>query len=145
MKRTLLCLATACMAFFGTTTASAYEFDGIDLNAPQQTVTRAISTKGYVYNQEKNCLVGDCQGTQIYLSLNLYDVTETGHVGQLIVDIPVKDAASAITIFDVIYHQTANENGKITYAVANDGTTMTLTKTNEGIRIVYNTPYYKAK
>lgn len=143
MKKALFAFAAMCMAFCSS--ANAYEFDGIDLNAAQQAVTRAISSKGYTYNQEKNCLVGNCQGTEIYLSLNLYDVTEAGHVGQLIVDIPIKDATSATTIFNVIYHQTANENGKITYAVANDGTTMTLTKTKDGIRIVYNTPYYKAK
>lgn len=131
------------MAFCST--ANAYEFDGIDLNAPQQQVARAISTKGYTYNMEKNCLVGNCQGMEIHLSLNLYDVTETGHVGQLIVDMPLKDIDTATTIFNVIYHQTASDNGTVTYSVSNDGTTMTLSKHNGGIRLVYNTPFYKAK
>lgn len=146
MKKILVSFAAACMAFFAApTNANAYEFDGIDLNAPQQQVTREISLKGYTYNQEKKCLVGMCQGTEITLNLNLYDVKEAGRVGQLIVEVPVSDAKTATTIFNVIYHQISNESGVIKYAVSNDGTTMTLTKTNDGIRIVYNTPYYKAK
>lgn len=146
MKKLLVSFAAACMAFFAApTNANAYEFDGIDLNAPQQQVTREISLKGYTYNQETKSLVGDCQGTQISLSLNYYDVTEQGHVGQLIVDVPLKDAATATTIFNVIYHQTGSANGVTTYAVSNDGTTMNLTKTTNGIRLTYNTPYYKAK
>lgn len=148
MKKLFITFAALCMTFLAATNANAYEFDGIDLNAPQQQVTREISSKGYVYDQEKNCLVGDCQGTKINLSLNLYDVTETGHVGQLIVDVPFAEkgsAATATTIFNIIYHQISSSNGVTTYAVSNDGTTMTLSTTKTGIRLVYNTPYYKAK
>lgn len=146
MKKLLTSFVALCMAFFASTTnASAYEFDGIDLNAPQQQVTREISSKGYIYDQEKNCLVGSCQGTEIRLSLNLFDVTESGRVGQLIVDIPLQDFNTTATIFNVIYHQTSAVKDSIAYSVANDGTTMTLNKTKEGIRLIYNTPYYKAK
>lgn len=148
MKKFLTSLFTICMAFFATTNANAYEFDGIDLNAPQQQVTREISSKGYTYNNEKNCLVGNCQGIEINLSLNLYDVSESGHVGQLIVDVPLSDKnaiSTATTVFNVIYHQIGSSNGVTTYAVSNDGTTMNLTNTNSGIRLTYNTPYYKVK
>ena len=148
MKKFLVSFAAGIIAMFAATTdANAYEFDGIDLNAPQQQVTREISVKGYSWNQEKQCLVGNCQGTEISLSLNLYDVTESGHVGQLIVDIPMSgsDAVkNATVLFNVIYHQTSSSNGVVTYAVANDGTTMNLSKTSNGIRLTYNTPYYKA-
>lgn len=148
MKKILISLVATMMAFLAPSVANAYEFDGIDLNAPQQQVTREISSKGYIYNQETGCLVGNCQGTQISLSLNLFDVTESGHVGQLIVEVPFDDNASvnaATTMFNIIYHQTSNSNGVITYAVSKDGTTMTLTTTKNGIRLAYNTPYYKAK
>lgn len=149
MKKLMLSFAAMCIAFFtATTNANAYEFDGIDLNAPQQQVTREISSKGYVYNQELNCLVGNCQGTEIHLSLNLYDVTEVGHVGQLIVDVPLtakSDVQAATTIFNIIYHQISSSNGITTYSVSNDGTTMSLSSTKTGIRLTYNTPYYNTK
>lgn len=148
MKKLSTSLFALCMAFFASGNANAYEFDGIDLNAPQQQVTREISTKGYTYDTQKNCLVGNCQGTEISLSLNLYDVTESGRVGQLIVDIPFSEKNSvttATTLFNIIYHQISSSNGVTTYAVSNDGTTMNLTTTKTGIRLVYNTPYYKAK
>ncbi len=148
MKKLFISFAATIIAFFAATNANAYEFDGIDLNAPQQQVTREISVKGYTWNQEKQCLVGNCQGTEIALSLNLYDVTESGHVGQLIVDVPLKgDEAikSATIIFNVIYHKIASTATAITYSVANDGTTMVLSKTDTGIKLTYNTPYYKAK
>lgn len=146
MKKLLFAIAVSCIAFFAVpTNTSAYDFDGIDLNAPQQEVTREISSKGYIYNPDLKCLVGNCQGTDIYLSLNLFDVTEEGHVGQLIVDVPSVDVKSAIVIFNVIYHQTASANGVTTYSVSNDGTTMNLSKTKEGVRLIYNTPYYKKK
>ena len=149
MKKLFYSFAMMLVAMlFVSTEANAYEFDGIDLNGKQQQVSREISTKGYVYDSQKGCLTGNCQGKQIYLSLNTTDVSEAGRVGQLIVEIPFADAKeiqAATTVFNVIYHQTANENGVVTYSVDKDGTTMALTQSATGIKLVYNTPYYKNK
>ncbi|MBQ0060609.1 MAG: hypothetical protein KBT15_02390, partial [Bacteroidales bacterium] len=71
-------------------TASAHKFDGIDLNESAVKVMREISVKGYAYDSEKDCLKGNCQGTEIYLSFNLTDVNTKGKVGQLIVEIPME-------------------------------------------------------
>lgn len=148
MKKILLSFVAACMAMLAPVNANAYEFDGIDLNAPQQQVTKEISMKGYIYDQSKNCLVGMCQGKEIALSLNLDEVTEKGHVGQLIVTIPMDNEAEikgAMTAFNVIYHKTSEVNGVTNYAVANDGTTMAMIRTAKGIQLTYSTPYYRAK
>ena len=129
-------------------TASAHIFDGIDLNANRIQVMREISVKGYIYDEAKDCLKGVCQGTEIYLSFNLEDTKEKNKIGQLIVDVPMKNATAfedACMILNVIYHMTANGNGTATYACDTDGTTLDLVKTGEGVKLVYNTPYYQKK
>ncbi len=124
----------------------AFEFDGINLNDDAVKVTRAISAKNYVNDPGKDRLKGLCQGTEIYLSFNLNDVKTKGKVGQLLVDVPQKDAnafESSATLLNIIYHQTQKTANGILYAVDKDGTTLLLEKTAEGIRMTYNTPCYK--
>lgn len=131
--------------------ADAFVFDGIDLNANYLQIMRAISAKGYAYDQTKDCLVGKCQGTEIFLSFNLQDTSDKKKIGQMNIEIPMgANAAEAAVayknaagIFNVIYHQEGTNGGAITYKVDEDGTTMTLVQTEKGIRLTYNTPYYK--
>lgn len=128
--------------------ANAFEFDGIELNGNVVEVTRQISAKGYIYDDAKDCLKGVCQGTEIYLSINYADVTEKNRIGQLIVDVPMpeKDALNIVAkTFNVVYHQTAKTADSYSYAVSTDGTSLIVSKTKDGIRLTYNTPYYKAK
>ena len=141
MKKILFTLFT----MFCCMTASAHIFDGIDLNGNISQITRAISLKGYTTDPSTNKLKGNCQGTEIFLTLNYKDVTEKNKLGQLIIDVPMKatDVTAVSTVFNVIYHQTSNANGVYTYVVDEDGTTMTLTATENGVKMVYNTPYYK--
>lgn len=129
--------------------AFAFKFDGIELNDPSYKVTRAVSAKGYVMDETKQCLKGMCRGHEIYLSFNFTDVSTKNRLGQLIIDIPMKEADAyevAEQLLNVLYHQTGEENsGVACYEVSEDKTTMVLTKTKEGIRLTYNTPYYQAK
>lgn len=141
MKKILFTLFT----MFCCMTASAHIFDGIDLNNNISQITRAISLKGYTTDPSTNKLKGNCQGTEIFLTLNYKDVTEKNKLGQLIIDVPMKttDVTAVSTVFNVIYHQTSNANGVYTYVVDEDGTTMTLQAQGNGIRLTYNTPYFK--
>lgn len=128
--------------------ASAFEFDGIDLNGSILSITRNISLRGYVNDNATHSLKGKCQGKEIYLSFNLEDVTQKGKLGQLIVDVPMSqsDALDVVTeTFNVIYHQIDAVNGHTAYLVDNDGTIVTIEKSKMGIRYIYSTPYYKAK
>ena len=43
----------AVMALFMSFTANAFEFDGIDLNGSVADITKQVSAKGYVFDQEK--------------------------------------------------------------------------------------------
>ncbi len=128
--------------------AYAFKFDGIDLNGSVGEITRAISMKHYVAATDRpNSLTGLCQGTKIYLSFNLDDVTTKGKVGQLIVDVPNSDASSYVNnaqLLNVIYHQVAATEAGYIYSVDEDGTTLLLSKTEDGYRLTYNTPFYKA-
>lgn len=142
MKKIFLAL-TALIMSIG---AHAFDFDGIDLNGNVVEITRQISAKGYVYDETKDCLKGNCQGTEIYLSINYQDVKQKNKIGQLTVDIPMKSKdplADIATTFNVIYHLVSAENGAYLYSIGNDGTTLVLSKTGDGIRLTYNTPYYK--
>ena len=143
MKKIFLLFATVLTSF----SAFAFDFDGINLNDDAVKVTRAISSKNYVNDPGMDRLKGVCQGTEIYLSFNMNDVTTKGKIGQLFVDIPQKDAnafSTSATLLNVIYHQTQKTStGGIVYAVDKDGTTLLLEKTSEGIRLTYNTPFYK--
>lgn len=129
--------------------ASAFEFDGIDLNQPYSKVARQISEKGYTFNNELNCLEGNCHGTNIYLSINYVDVSKRGMLGQLIVQIPFGNRADQFdevsTIFNVIYHQVQGEKGTLTYEVDDDGTQLVLGQKDGYIVLTYNTPYYSAR
>lgn len=141
MKKLFILMAMMLTAFV----ANAFDFDGINLNAPYGTVAQEISKRGYTYDSERNCLKGNCQGTEIYLSFNYIDVTKKNMVGQLIVEIPMPNTdealKSAATIFNVVYHQVAPN----TYAVSNDGTKLIISKKGNSIILTYNTPYYKEK
>jgi len=128
--------------------AFAFEFDGINLNDDAVKVTRAISAKNYVTDPVRNCLKGVCQGNEIYLTFNMTDVSTKGKVGQLIIDVPMKNAEAfqnCRDLLNVIYHQVSKETDGVTYAVDQDGTTLVLQKSTDGIKLTYNTPYYKAK
>ena len=149
MKKLLVSLF-ALMSVF---TAKAFVFDGIDLNGTIVQVTREVAQKGYIFDIEKQCLKGNCQGTEIYLSFNTEDTKDKTKIGQLIVEIPVAanatEAAAAYKnvtmLFNVIYHQTANANGVATYSVDTDGTTLDVCAKGNSVVLTYNTPSYKPK
>jgi hypothetical protein len=127
----------------------AFDFDGIDLNGSVGDITRAISKKNYVATVENpNVLTGLCQGTKINLSFNLTDVSEKNHVGQLIVDVPNASTNAFVEnaqLLNIIYHQVSNTEAGYLYEVDKDGTTLLLSRTETGIRLTYNTPYYEKK
>lgn len=141
-------LALILVALLSSINVFAFKFDGIDLNGSVMDITRAIAKKNYVATVENpNVLTGLCQGTKINLSFNLTDVTEKNHVGQLIVEIPNADAHAFVDnaqLLNVIYHLVSNTEAGYLYSVDEDGTTLLLSKTETGIRLTYNTPYYKA-
>lgn len=142
MKKVLFSILCLMMAI----NASAFEFDGINLNANVIEVTRQISLKGYVYDEEKDCLKGICQGTEIFLSINYADVSQDNKIGQLIIDIPMTQADALeviVNTFNIIYHQTGHKGDTYTYLVDSDRTTLTVSKSETGIKLTYNTPYYK--
>lgn len=129
--------------------ANAFKFDGIDLNANQNQIAAEISKKGYVYDAGLGCLKGVCQGTEIFLNLDYKNVSTNGKVGQLTVDIPMNAPATAFInatqLFNVIYHLTGSSVEGNTYLVDEDGTTLTLSQTSQGLRLNYKTPYFKQK
>lgn len=129
--------------------ARAFDFDGIDLNQPFMKVAQEISKRGYAYDSDRNCLKGICKGTEIYLSFNYVDVKKKGMVGQLIVEIPMKNAGEALhnvtELFNVIYHQVEQAPGIVSYEVDKDGTLLHLSQKDGSILLTYNTPYYKVK
>lgn len=142
MKKLLISLVALVMSI----SASAFEFDGIDLNGSMLSITRNISLRGYVNDDANQCLKGNCQGKEIYLSFNFEDVNQKGKLGQLIVDIPMADANAINTVketFNVIYHLVDGDSS--TYLVDNDGTTVTVSNNGKNVRLVYSTPYYKTK
>ena len=125
--------------------ASAFDFDGIDLNASVNKITAEIAKRGYAYDEANDAFTGLCQGTKIFLKLNWKDVKESGKLGQLIVEVPMdaKNALATVTkTFNVIYH-VKSSSASNTYVVSNDGTTVEVLPCATGIRLVYNTPYYK--
>ncbi len=127
----------------------AFDFDGIDLNGNVGDITRAISKKNYVATVENpNVLTGLCQGTKINLSFNLTDVSEKNHIGQLFVDVPNASTNAFVEnaqLLNIIYHLISNTESGYLYAVDDDGTTLLLSRTETGIRLTYNTPYYQKK
>lgn len=137
MKKIILALFALVMSI----SANAFEFDGIDLNKNYFEIAREISAKGYVYDDVNDCLKGNCQGTEITLSLK----AEKSKLGQLIVDIPMSGNAfeNVTKTFDVVYHRVAKDSNSCTYAVSTDGTTLVLTPIANGVRLTYNTPYFK--
>ncbi len=145
MKKLTLLL----LAFVACINAYAFKFDGIDLNGTVGDITRAISKKNYVATVENpNVLTGLCQGTKINLSFNLTDVSEKNHIGQLIVDVPNASGNAFVEnaqLLNIIYHQVSNTEEGYLYAVDDDGTTLLLSRTEGGIRLTYNTPYYQKK
>lgn len=144
MKKFFLAMVALVMSI----SANAFQFDGIDLNGSVAEITRQISSKGYSFDESRNCLVGKCQGTEIYLSFNYVDVTKQGRLGQLIVDVPMSEADVLEVIsktFNVVYHQIAKGENSYSYSVSEDGTVLIVSKIANGIRLTYNTPYYKAK
>ena len=144
MIKRLFLLLTVMLASFR---ASAFDFDGIDLNRPYIEVAQAISKLGYSYDSERNCLKGVCQGTEIYISINYIDVTKKRMVGQLIVEIPMQNSqqsfAGVTTLLNVIYHQIDKDEHSITYQADKDGTQLVVSQKGESVFLTYNTPYYK--
>ena len=127
--------------------ANAFEFDGIDLNGNIGDITKQVSAKGYAFDEAKNGLVGNCQGTDILLRFNYENVSKQGKLGQLIVEIPMSEPNSLDVIvktFNVVYHIKDKADNRYTYVVSNDGTTLTVSKKNDVVLLTYNTPYYKA-
>lgn len=137
MKKVILALFALVMSI----SANAFDFDGINLNANYFEIARQISAKGYVYDDVNDCLKGNCQGTEITLSLK----AEKSKLGQLIVDIPMSGNAfeNVTKTFNVVYHQTSKDNTTCTYQVSNDGTILVVSATANGVRLTYNTPYFK--
>lgn len=137
MKKVFLALFALVMSI----SANAFEFDGIDLNKNYFEIAQQISAKGYVYDDVNDCLKGNCQGTEITLSLK----AEKNKLGQLIVDIPMTgNAFETVTkTFNVVYHQISKDQTSCTYNVSADGTTLIVSSTANGIRLTYNTPYLK--
>ncbi|MCQ2185528.1 MAG: hypothetical protein MJY92_02225 [Bacteroidales bacterium] len=130
--------------------ANAFEFDGIDLNGSYNKIIQEIAKRGYTYNQERNCLQGDCRGQHIYMSANYLDVAQPGHLGQLIVDVPTEGKAELVLkyyteILNILYHQVDSHDGVPTYLVDKDGTQLKLQVIDGYARLTYNTPYYKVK
>ena len=126
--------------------ANAFEFDGIDLNGNIADITKQVSAKGYAFDEAKNGLVGNCQGTDILLRFNYEKVSQQGKLGQLIVEIPMSEPNSLDVIvktFNVVYHIKDKADNRYTYVVSNDGTTLTVSKKNDVVVLTYNTPYYK--
>lgn len=126
--------------------ANAFEFDGIDLNGNIADITKQVSAKGYAYDDVKNGLVGNCQGTDIVLHFNYENVSKQGKLGQLIVEIPMNEPNALDVIvktFNVVYHLRDKVENSYTYVVSNDGTTVTVSNNNGLISLTYNTPYYK--
>ena len=126
--------------------ANAFEFDGIDLNGNIGDITKQVSAKGYAFDDVKNGLVGNCQGTDILLRFNYEKVSQQGKLGQLIVEIPMSEPNSLDVIvktFNVVYHLKEKADNRFTYVVSNDGTTLTVSKKNDVVLLTYNTPYYK--
>ena len=72
MKKLFVVLAAMVM----TLSASAFEFDGINLNASVNKISAEIAKRGYTYDEDKDAFTGLCRGTEIYLSLNWKDVKE---------------------------------------------------------------------
>lgn len=141
MKKLFVVLAAMVM----TLSASAFDFDGINLNASVNKISSAIAKRGYVYDDQSDAFTGLCRGTQIYMSMNWKDVKEAGKLGQLIVDVPMKEEhAFAIVskMLNVIYHVAEGHKSNV-YSVSEDGTTLEVHKSAKGVRLVYNTPYYK--
>ena len=127
--------------------ANAFEFDGIDLNGNIADITKQVSVKGYAFDEAKNGLVGNCQGTDILLRFNYENVSQQGKLGQLIVEIPMSEPNSLDVIvktFNVVYHIKDKADNRYTYVVSNDGTTLTVSKKNDVVLLTYNTPYYEA-
>ncbi len=128
--------------------ANAFDFDGIDLNSNYTNVAQEISKRGYIYDSSRDCLKGNCQGKEIYLSLDYTNVSKSGKVGKLTVEIPTDNPEvsfnEAVNIFNVVYHQIPN-NGSFDYAVSNDGTKLVVSKNSTSIVLTYITPFYKQK
>ena len=72
MKKLFVVLAAMVM----TLSASAFDFDGINLNASVNKISSAIAKRGYVYDDKSDAFTGLCRGTQIYMSMNWKDVKE---------------------------------------------------------------------
>ena len=137
------------LLFVASLSMHAFDFDGIDLNKPYIDVTREIAKRGYHYDNDRNCLKGNCQGTEIYLSINYVDVSKMGRVGQLIVEIPMPNNEQVLhdvtTIFNVVYHQVSKTDNSITYQADKDGTQLVVSRRGSSIFLTYNTPYYKPR
>ena len=139
-------LLSIAIMFLSALGCQAFDFDGISLNNSYYKVAQEISKRGYAYDEGRNCLKGNCQGTEIYLSINYHDVKKKGKVGQLIVEVPIQNEENAlshaISLFNVVYHQAPSQDGTISYLLDKDGTTLQVTQRGSSLFLTYNTPYY---
>lgn len=126
----------------------AFDFDGISLNLRKAKIAQEITKRGYVYDAERDCLRGMCQGQEIFLRINDYDVKKEGMVGQLIIEMPNQNAPAALNhiveVFNVIYHQVGKTDKTVTYQIDPDGTQLVVSQNGKSVILTYNTPYYKA-
>lgn len=142
MKKFIVALAAMVM----TLSASAFEFDGINLNASVNKISNEIAKRGYTYDEATDAFTGMCRGNQIFLTLNWKNVKETGKLGQLIVEVPMSEENAysvVVKILNVLYHPAKGAKGDNVYAVDEDGTTLEVSLGKRGIHLVYNTPFYK--
>lgn len=126
--------------------AQAYDFDGIDLNGRVIDISKQLAHKGYIYDAETGRLSSNGGGQATYITLEYDRVTQAGRLGRLIVDMPMSDPSApqvVATTFAVLYSALPSQPDKPKYQVAADGTTATIQPTDNGVRIVYTTPYYE--
>lgn len=126
----------------------AFEFDGINLNEENIKVTRQVAKRGYVTDPQRGCFKGLCKGKEIYLSFDFENVSQSNHVGALMIDVPMKHPEAfetSVEMLNVIYHQVSADAAGARYEVDEDGTQMVISKTNDGIKLTYYTSYYKQK
>ena len=140
MKKILIMMAFALMSI----AAIAFEFDGIDLNGNVVDISKKVAQKGYVFDPESGRLTGNCAGIQLYISMEYDNVTEPGKLGRFIVDIPMNNPSAVQIVastFAVIYHSLPSKADSKEFLVSNDGTVASVQAINNGVRLVYTTPY----
>lgn len=126
-------LSSLTLATLVACTANAIEFDGINLNGNAVEITRQFSDKGYAYSFDYDCLKGNYKGSEIFVTLDKDNVRQINRLGQLIVEIPESETVTLESV----------EKEYEALASCPDGTKVTVSKGDIGIKVVFTTPYYK--